>query len=223
MTNSFSELLAERQSCRAFLERTVDRPTIERILALAQHTASWCNVQPWQLVVTSGAATDRFRESMLRVAASSPAPNPDFPYPREYQGIYKARRRTCGFQLYDSVGIAHGDRQASARQALENYRLFGAPHVAIVTTPEALGVYGALDCGAYVSNFMLAANSLGVATIAQASLAAWPDVVRAYFGLPEERRIVCGISFGYEDHQHPANQYRTDRAALDDVVTWAQA
>ena len=49
--------------------------------------------------------------------------------------------------------------------------MFGAPHVAIVTSDEALGVYGAVDCGAYVSNFMLAAHSLGVGSIAQAALA----------------------------------------------------
>jgi nitroreductase len=220
--DAFGRLLAERQSCRAFLGRAVDRPTIERILALAQRTASWCNAQPWQVIVTTGAATGRFRDAMLRAAAALPAPRPDFPFPREYAGVYQSRRRACGFQLYDSVGIAHGDRQASARQMLENYRLFGAPHVAIVTTPEALGVYGAIDCGAYVSNFMLAAKSLGVAAIAQAALAAWPDAVRAHFGLPDERRIVCGISFGFEDREHPVNRFRTDRAVLEDVVTWEE-
>ena len=88
----------------------------------------------------------------------------------EQGGAYQQRRRECGFGLYDAVGIAHGDRAASARQAMENFRLFGAPHVAIVTSEKALGVYGAVDCGAYVNNFMLAARSLGVASIAQAAL-----------------------------------------------------
>ena len=159
---------------------------------------------------------------MLTVAAAAQAPNPDFPFPREYPGIYRERRRDCGLQLYDSVGIAHGDRQASARQALENYRFFGAPHVAMVTTPEVLGVYGAIDCGAYVGNFMLAAKSLGVAAIAQAALAAWPDAVRAHFGLPDDRWIVCGISFGHADEAHPINRYRTDRAGLNDAVKWVE-
>lgn len=221
-TDTFDRLLADRWSCRAFLAQAVERPTIERILALAQRTASWCNAQPWQVIVTSRAATERFRAAMLRVAAAGEPPQPDFSFPREYPGEYQLRRRACGFQLYDSVGIAHGDRQASARQTLENYRLFGAPHVAIVTTPEALGVYGAIDCGAYVSNFMLAARSLGVAAIAQAALASWPDPVRAHFKLPDERRVVCGISFGYADGAHPVNRYRTDRAAIEEVVTWME-
>ena len=56
------ELLASRFSCRAFVPQPVPRATLERILAAAQKTASWCNSQPWQLVIASGAATKKFRE-----------------------------------------------------------------------------------------------------------------------------------------------------------------
>ena len=45
------ELLSERYSCRAFRPEPVPRPTIERILTAAQKTASWCNSQPWQVVI----------------------------------------------------------------------------------------------------------------------------------------------------------------------------
>ena len=62
-------------------------------------------------------------------------------------------------------------RPPHAKQALENFNFFGAPHVAIITTDEALGVYGAVDCGGYVTSFMLAAQALGVATVPQAALA----------------------------------------------------
>jgi nitroreductase len=212
-------LLTARYSCRGFRPEPVSSHAIERILTLAQRTASWCNAQPWRLVITQGAETDRFRTLLCQhVAAHTKAP--DIPFPREYRGIYLERRRECGFQLYESVGVGRGDRQASGRQALENFRLFGAPHVAIVTTDEALGTYGAIDCGAYVANFTLAARSLGVATIAQAAIAAYSPFVRKFFALPTERQIICGISFGYEDPQHRANSFRTSRAPLSEVVTW---
>jgi len=103
---------------------------------------------------------------------------------------------------------------------LENYRFFGAPHVAIVTTEASLGVYGALDCGAYAANFMLAAQSLGVSSAAQAALAAHPKLIREFFGLPENRLVVCGISFGFADPNHSVNKFRTDRADLEQAVTW---
>ena len=216
---ALQRLLDERYSCRAFLPRQVDTAAITRMLQIAQRTPSWCNSQPWKVVITRGAATDRFRDAMCAYAAGR-KPEPDFAFPREYRGVYLERRRACGFQLYESVGIARGDREASARQGMENYRLFGAPHAMIVTTDEALGVYGVLDCGAWVNNFMLAARSLGVASIAQAALGAHPKFLRLYFGLPEDRSVVCGMSFGYEDGAHPVNGFRTSRAAVDDVVTW---
>jgi nitroreductase len=216
---ALDRVLAARHSCRGFRPEPVPRPIIEKMLRAAQRTASWCNAQPWHLLITSGGATERFRRGLMEHVATA-APQPDFPFPREYRGVYLQRRRECGFQLYDSVGIARGDRDASGRQARENFRLFGAPHVAIVTTDEALGIYGVLDCGAYVSTFMLAAASLGVASIAQASIAAQAGFVRAHFGIPEDRRIVCAVSFGYEDAEHPANAFRTSRAAPHEAVTW---
>lgn len=221
-TDALAALLAERYSCRGFLPQPVPRATIEKILQIAQRTASWCNSQPWQLVITSGAATEHFRDALTDYALKH-EPTPDYPFPAEYRGVYLERRRECGFQLYAAVGVQRGDREAGARQTLQNFRLFGAPHAAIVTTDEALGIYGAIDCGAYVNNFMLAAKSLGVASIAQAALARHPQFTREFFGLPEDRRIVCGISFGLEDPQHPANQFRTSRATLDAVVDWRDA
>jgi nitroreductase len=219
-TDTLERLLRERYSCRGFRPEAVPRPVIERILTLAQRTASWCNAQPWQLIITSGSETDRFRERLSEYAASHPA-QPDIAFPREYRGACLQRRRECGFALYDSVGIAKGDRVASGRQTMENFRLFGAPHVAIVTTDEALGTYGVLDCGAYVSNFALAARSLGVATIAQAALAGCSPFIHDFFALGEDRRVVCGISFGYEDAAHPANGFRTSRADITEAVTWS--
>jgi nitroreductase len=218
----FKRLLEQRYSCRGFLPRAVERATIERILEMAQRTPSWCNAQPWQAHITSGPATERLRAALLPYVTAH-KPDPDYTFPREYRGVCLARRRECGFQLYDAVGVTRGDREASARQAMENYRLFGAPHAMIVTSDEALGIYGVLDCGAWVNNFMLAARSLGVASIAQAALATHPKPLREFFSIGEDRRIVCGMSFGYEDPQHPANQFRTRRAGMDEVATWIEA
>jgi nitroreductase len=214
------ELLGERFSCRAFLPEPLPRATIERMLGAAQKTASWCNSQPWRIEIASGAAARRFRDVIYGAASSGKANSGDFPFPREYRGVYLERRRESGFQLYNSLGIPRGDKAAYARQALENFNFFGAPHVAIVHTDEALGVYGAIDCGGYVTSFMLAAQALGVATIPQAALAFHSRVVRDYFGLGDDRKVVCGISFGYPDRAHKANSYRTSRAAIKDVATF---
>lgn len=216
---ALEDWLRARHSCRAFLPEPVPRATIERILTLAQRTASWCNCQPWQVTVASGDGARRLSRALLRRAEQSGF-TPDFPFPREYRGDYLARRRESGFQLYGAVGVARGDREAYRRQELRNFQLFDAPHVAIITTDEALGEYGAIDCGGYVANFLLAAQANGVATVAQASLAMYPEVLREQLGIGADRRVVCAISFGYADAAHPANSYRTSRADLDATVRW---
>jgi nitroreductase len=216
---SLSHLLHSRFSCRSFLPDAVSRSTQEAILTMAQRSASWCNSQPWQVHITEGEATARFCSTLLEPVRLG-EPGPDFDWPSEYRGIYQERRRACGLALYESVGVERGDREGAARQAQENFRLFGAPHVAMITTDAALGAYGAIDCGGYVACFLLAAASMGVATVAQAALAARPQRVRDFFGLGPDRRIVCGISFGFADSGHPANGFRTTRAPVETSASW---
>jgi nitroreductase len=214
-------LLGKRHSCRAFLPEPVSRATIEQILEAARHTASWCNAQPWQVDITSGAATETLRSALYSYAASGEyPPSHDFSVPERYVGQYLLRRRACGLALYRSVGVARDDKAAARRQALENFRFFGAPHAAFISTAADLGTYGAIDCGGFVSTFLLVAESLGIAAIPQAALASHPELIRRQLKLPARRRIVCGISFGYEDRSHPANSFRTDRAPLQDTVVW---
>jgi nitroreductase len=153
-------------------------------------------------------------------AATTEAGNWDVPPPARYQGDYKDRRRECGWQLYEAVGVIKGDRAGSAAQMLRNFRFFDAPHVAVVSTPKDLGAYGVLDCGAFVTGFMLAATALGIGSIAQAAVASYSDQVRQHFGIPEDRDIICGISFGYADTSDPVNGFRTARAMVDEVVDW---
>lgn len=216
----FERLLRARHSCRGFRPDPVPRALIERLFAIAQRTASWCNSQPWKVIVTRGAETERFRQALMAHAASH-APTPDIPYPGEYRGVYLDRRRECGFQLYDSVGVPKGDKAGGMKQVFENFRLFGAPHVAIVHSEKALGPYGAVDCGAYVANLLTAAQALGLGAIAQAAVASQGALLHEHFGIGDDRQIVCGVSFGYEDESHPANGFRTSRADLKDVIDWA--
>lgn len=217
--DTFDAILSRRYSCRAFRPDPVPRVVIERILTAAQKVPSWCNAQPWQVVVTSGAATDALR-GVLRDAVNGSADAPDIAFPTAYDGVYRDRRRECGWQLYEAVGVEKGDRAGSARQMMRNFDLFDAPHAAIVSTDAELGPYGAIDCGGFVTAFTLAAEALGVQTIPQAAVAAFSPRLRAHFGLPEDRQIVCAISFGYADTDHPANGFRTRRAGLGEVVDW---
>src|ERR1700694_350707 len=133
------ELLQERYSVRAFRPDPVPREIIEHALTTAQRTASWCNSQPWQVLIASGEAKERFRKLIYADAASGAGGGHCFPPPREYLGGYLERRRESGFQLYNTLGIIRGDKAAYGKQALENYKFFCAPDVAIIYTHGTSG------------------------------------------------------------------------------------
>ncbi|WP_372574227.1 nitroreductase [Ruegeria jejuensis] len=212
-------LMAERHSCRAFAPTQIAKPEIEQILATARRTPSWCNAQPWRVDLTSGAATDRFRTALTDEVQGA-APNPDLPFPSSYSGVYQDRRRACGWALYEAVGVTKGDRAGSAREMMRNFALFDAPHCAVISSPAELGAYGAMDCGGFVTAFCLAAQALGIATIPQAAVASYGPFLHRYFDIPQDHLILCAISFGYSDTQHPANGFRTERAEPDDFTRW---
>jgi nitroreductase len=77
-----------------------------------------------------------------------------------------------------------------------------------------------MDSGGFVTAFTVCAAALGVNTIAQAAVAAYGPFLHDYFGIGEERKILCAISFGYADPDHPANGFRTTRAEVADIIDW---
>jgi hypothetical protein len=74
-----------------------------------------------------------------------------------------------------------------------------------------------------VQVLLLAMQVHGVAAIAQAALANHSALVKRELEIPQERPMVCAVSFGYEDKAHPANSYRTSRAELGQVVRFINA
>lgn len=218
--DALNALLHRRHSCRAFLPRPVPEETVRQILTTAGRVPSWCNAQPWQVIVTAGAQTDVLRQALQQAAASDPDPKPDYDWPTSYTGVYQERRREVGWQLYNAVGVQKGDREGAARQSARNFVLFDAPHVAIIHAPAELGTYGALDCGGFVTAFTLAAEALGVASIPQAAVAGYAELLRNTLEIGPDRKILCAISFGYGDQKHPANSFRASRADLDDIASF---
>ena len=211
-------LLTERYSCRAFRPEPVDGATLTRLFTLAQRTASWCNAQNWQVHLTSGAATTALGAALTASLARGEGGS-DLPWPQRYTGLHAERRRTTGYALYSAVGIERSDHEARAAQTSLNFSFFGAPHVAVITCDRDLGVYGAVDAGGYVSTLLLAAQSLGVAAIAQAAIAGCSGAVRTHLALPDDRVVVCAVSLGHADAADPANSFRTGRAPLSEVLT----
>ncbi|HXT09107.1 MAG TPA: nitroreductase [Roseiarcus sp.] len=209
-------LMRSRYSCRAFLPDPIPEATIARIIETARWAASWSNVQPWELIVTRLQTTRKLADVLTGLAAARAPATTDVPYPPGFTGVHLQRRREVGFGLYGALSIKREDRAAREAHFVENFRFFGAPHVALVTMPADMGPYGALDVGNFIACFLLAAHAEGVATLAQAALAQYAGAIRDMFAIPSQRAFLCGVAFGRADMNHAANRFRAPRAEVEE-------
>jgi len=209
----------ERRSIRAFRPDPIPRATLTRMFEAAQRAPSWCNVQPWRVVVTEPPMTATVAAE-LQTAARSGFPRAEVPFPLDYPSPYKEHRVACGVALYQSMGIARDDKAGRYTAWLRNYALFDAPHVAIVACDRRLGPYAYVDVGVWLGYLLGAAALLGVDTCPMASVAAYPEVLRARLPIAETDVILFGIALGLADEEAPANRTRTTREPASANVTF---
>ena len=219
MIRELEERWRERASMRAFRPEPIARQTLVEMFAAAQRAPSWCNIQPWHVVVTEPPKTKVLSDAMV-AAAKSGLPRAEVPFPLDYPSPYKERRVACGVALYSSMGIARDDKAARYDAWLRNYGFFDAPHVAVVACDRRLGPYVYIDVGVWLGYLLTAATALGIDTCPMASVAAYPEPLRAQLPIVETDVILFGIALGYADEAAPANRTRTTREPVEANVTF---
>lgn len=212
----------ERRSIRAFRPEPIARETLEHLFAAAQRAPSWCNVQPWRVVVTEPPATAALATA-LQAAATSGLPQAEVPFPLDYPPPYKEHRVACGVALYQAMGVARDDKAGRYAAWLRNYALFDAPHAAIVACDRRLGPYAYVDVGVWLGYLLTAAAALGIDTCPMASVAAYPATLRAKLPIAETDVILFGIVLGHADDAAPANQCRTTREPVSANVMFVNS
>ncbi|MFC3679698.1 nitroreductase [Bacterioplanoides pacificum] len=215
---ALSDILNSRYSVRAFKKDAVEPAQLQEIFSLAQQAPSNCNVQPWQTYVVSGARKDELKNRLIAEVMKQQPPAPDFDWKIAYQGIHRERQFGSANALYSSMGIERDDKMKRNMAMLRNWAFFDAPHVAFFTMDKYLGIMGAVDVGIYAQTLTLLLKERGIDSCMQGALGQFPDVVRSFLELPEERGILFGMSFGYADEDAAANKTRTDRADIGDAV-----
>ena len=218
---SVPDAIAGRRSIRAFRPDRVPRETIERLLTLAGMAPSGSNIQPWSVHVLHGERRRELSRVLLEAHNGGVEGAPDYHYyPKTWLEPFLERRRRTGWLLYESLGIAHGDREAAHAYRGTNYNFFGAPVGLIVTVGRSMEHGSWIDIGAFVQTLMIAARALGLHTCAQAAFANYGDLVRATLGIPASEIVVCGVSIGHADLDHPANRARAPRADIGSFTTF---
>jgi nitroreductase len=80
-----------------------------------------------------------------------------------------------------------------------------------------------IDVGVWLGYVMTAAAALGIENCPMASVAAYPEPLRARLGIPETDVILFGIALGHADPSAPANRTRTSREPVEANVTFCGA
>jgi len=215
--------LRDRHSCRAFLPKLPAKLSVLNAVELASTAPSSKNGQPWKLFVAVGEACDRIRDELCANFDDGLQMNPDYRYsPAEMPSEMLDRTRTCGISLFAHKGIAREDKEGRKNHDRENFRLFGAPAVAVLTLPRVAEKGTFLDGGLFLAEFLLALRGEGFEATPMYSVVGYPEVFREEMDIPEDRIVVCAVAFGKEDPAARVNDFRTVREPAEKLVAWIE-
>jgi nitroreductase len=213
--------ITARHCKRAYLDRPVPQALLHEVLAAAAHAPSTRNVQPWRVVVLSGAATTRLA-SRLCAAFDADAPaRPDYanrcptPDPCEVE-----RAERAGRGLLEARGLSRDDPHARRANLRGNFQFHGAPVAMILHLPADAVPGTFLEMGCFLQNIMIGLVACGLGSCPQYSVAGYSDCVRSELGLGADRLIVCSLAVGYPDPRAPVNAFIPERAGVAEYTRW---
>ena len=219
---TIGEILKSRSSCRGFKDDVVSDELLKEIFSTAQLVPSNCNVQPWKVFVVSGDKKEQLKKELVETVIQKQIPNPDFDWNIRYEGTHRERQFGSAAALYSSMDISRDDKVKRQMALLRNWNFFDAPHVAIFTMEKYLGITGAVDIGIYAQTLSLLLEERGISSCMQGALGQFPEPIHRMLHMSEDSGVLFGMSFGYCDESVSANSARTERAQLDDAVSFIQ-
>lgn len=206
--------LHERVSVRAFLPDPVSEDTVRGLLETARWSPSGGNLQPWRVIVVSGAE----RDAVVRLARQAQESQEDgggaeFPiYPAPLHEPFRTRRFTMGEQMYEVIGVPREDKAARYAHLARNFEFFGAPVAVFFVVDRRLGHGQWAHLGMFMQSLALAATEQGLATCFQEYWGTVRAPLAEHFGLDGEHTVYCAMALGHPDPDAPLNTLRTDRA-----------
>lgn len=210
--------MEERRSSRAFLDKPVDRETLEKLIRLATQAPSAINLQPWEVTVVSGEEKNRLSRLLvkrMREMHISCGPGANSPLPEHFMERQRGLLNVMLPGLPENTPFQDFINEGSCN-------FYGAPTAIIITLDEVFSSARLTDIGIVVGYLVLAAHALGLGTCPIGLITAFDDDIKDELGIPEEKHVVIGVAIGYRDQEAPINRPRSERAPLDDVVRWRE-
>ena len=139
-------------------------------------------------------------------------PHSEVPFPIDYPAPYKEHRVACGVALYQAMGVARDDKAGALRRVAPQLRVLrrAARRDRRVRSPARTVRY--VDVGVWLGYVLTAAAALGVDTCPMASVAAYPDALRANLPIAETDVILFGSRWATPTRPPPQTDPHDPRA-----------
>lgn len=211
-----TEAVNSRRSVRQFLDKPVDRATLERVLETAQRSPSGGNTQPWNAIIVGGDALKDITAKIKEKAKVAPmGENIEYAiYPQELDGRYEEQRRAVGRDMFESIGLAREDRTGRVAQMAKNWDSFGAPVQLFTYTRKYMGPPQWSDMGMWLQTVMLLLREAGLDSCAQEIWAMYGSYMRELLGIDDDHIFFCGMAIGYRDPDAPINNFAVSRVPI---------
>ena len=212
------EAIKKRHSVRGYLSKDVSEDVVKDILETSKFSPSGVNSQPWKVYVVMGEARNKLVKEACEKFDKGEIETEEYqvyPSKESMPDWYKARQRACGFGLYGALSIERDQMDKRMAWAKKNYEFFDAPVGIFVTVHKSVGPNGWGHVGHFIQSICLAAVGKGLGTCLQEAWAGFPKLLKKHLEYGDDEILWCGISLGYEDQEHPANSFRTEREQFD--------
>lgn len=220
---SVQEVVRERRSIRKFLEKPVPEELISEILSDALWSPSWGNTQPWEIIVVSGQTLDQFKQENIEALNSGQPLSPDVKVPETWPDTLKQRYKDIGKSVLGSLEITREDVEGRNRYYGQMFTFFDAPVLLMFLVDKAVSLeYAMLDVGSIMQTTCLLAAERGLGTCILAASINYGKIARKLLDVPENKRLVIGVSLGWPDTEASVNQFERERGDLDEFVRWVK-
>jgi nitroreductase len=217
------KVIKGRRSIRKYKPDEVPENLIREIIEDARWAPSGGNTQPWELYVATGESLRKFKEANRRNLLEGVPPTPDIAMQQDWPEVMKMRYQALARNTLTSQNIDRKDQEARRKYNADMFALFDGPGLILFCLDKALSLeYAMLDIGMILQTVCSLAYDRGLGTCILAASILYPQLAREILSVPGSKNVVIGIALGYPDWEAPVNNFKRERAELDEFVFWVK-
>lgn len=216
------EAIKTRKSIRDFKDDLIPQTVIREILEVSCRAPSAMNSQPWEFTVITKETLDSIKRATIEKLKGGETPHAEHSFagwPRE--SVYRQRQVELGREIFRVMEIKKEDSGKRSQWMERGFRYFNAP-VAIIICVDRMLAEGTpiFDIGAVTQTICLTALHYGIGTCIANQGVMYPEILREFCNISEDKQIIIAIALGYPNWDFPANQLETGRESVDTLTAW---